>query len=268
LFLIRSKEAREVKVFAICSADSDATVVATTSSVEAGKVGDAVATCPAGKRVLGGGTAILSGGPNDFIQQSNPVDSSGTTAETTSGDVARSWFASIYHSSAGNPSATFQVVAICASDEPQPAPPKTSTTTTTTAPKPPAKAVCAGQQATIVGTSGPDRLKGTPGVDVIAGLGGNDIVNGVGGNDTICGGSGNDTILGAGGNDTLRGDGGNDRLRGGIGNDILTGAFGNDTLFGEAGDDILSGGPGDDYLAGGKGTDTLSGGPGRNTVKP
>jgi Ca2+-binding RTX toxin-like protein len=37
-------------------------------------------------------------------------------------------------------------------------------------------ASCAGETATIVGTSGNDRLRGTPGKDVIVGLGGQDVI--------------------------------------------------------------------------------------------
>ena len=49
---------------------------------------------------------------------------------------------------------------------------------------------CAGQQATIVGTGGPDRLKGTVGDDVIAAGGGDDTVIGLRGDDLVCGGAG------------------------------------------------------------------------------
>jgi len=98
-------------------------------------------------------------------------------------------------------------------------------------------ASCAGRPATIVGSSGADRLTGTPGTDVIAALGGNDRVSGLAGNDVICGGAGKDT---------------------------LKGGKGNDKLLGQAGKDKLLGGPGRDKLRGGPGKDTLKGGPGRD----
>ena len=56
---------------------------------------------------------------------------------------------------------------------------------------------CGGEDATIVGTDGPDVLEGTDEDDVIVGLGGNDTINGKGGNDIICGGDGVDIINGA-----------------------------------------------------------------------
>jgi DNA-binding beta-propeller fold protein YncE len=97
------------------------------------------------------------------------------------------------------------------------------------APAPPPESVlCRGEQATIVGTNGPDRRSGTPGKDVIAGLGGNDILFGLAGNDVICGGAGKDTLKGGGGNDKLYGEAGNDGLKGGPGKDILKGGAGRD----------------------------------------
>ncbi len=45
---------------------------------------------------------------------------------------------------------------------------------------------CLGRDATIVGTSGDDRLHGTPHADVIVGMGGDDRIDGAGGNDRIC----------------------------------------------------------------------------------
>ncbi len=87
--------------------------------------------------------------------------------------------------------------------------------------------LCAGLSATIVGTTGPDRIVGTPGDDVIVGLDGNDRINGAGGNDLICGSDGNDTIDGGAGHNRLYGGRGSDRVSRG---------------------DSLHGGPGIDYL--------------------
>lgn len=129
-----------------------------------------------------------------------------------------------------------------------------------------ATVLCRGRKATVIGTTGPDRLKGTPGDDIIAALGGNDVVVGLGGKDIICGGPGNDTIIGGRGDDTLIGSIGNDRLLGGPGADFLLGQAGKDTLLGQAGKDRLFGGAGRDKLNGGPGKDQVVGGLGRDTL--
>ena len=67
-------------------------------------------------------------------------------------------------------------------------------------------------ECTIVGTSGPDRLRGTTGDDVICGLGGDDVIVGRGGDDLLRGGGGDDTIVGGPGDDLLGGGRGNDDL--------------------------------------------------------
>ncbi len=72
---------------------------------------------------------------------------------------------------------------------------------------------CHGKRATIVGTTGPDRIRGTGRRDVIVALGGRDRVLGRGGRDVICGGPGRDV---------LRGGPGRDRLSGGPGRDTIT----------------------------------------------
>jgi Ca2+-binding RTX toxin-like protein len=100
---------------------------------------------------------------------------------------------------------------------------------------------CFGERATIVGTSGADRIRGTRGRDVIVGRAGNDTILGRGGNDLICGGKGNDAISGGRGND---------RIAGGAGADLLVGGPGSDRLVGKAGFDALQGGPGKDFLDG------------------
>lgn len=143
-----------------------------------------------------------------------------------------------------------------------------------------AATTCRGQNATILGGSGPDVLVGTAGNDIIVGRGGADKIAGGGGNDLICGGPGDDRIVGGtgndyidggvgsdlieggNGNDALLGGGGNDIIRGGAGNDALNGGEGVDELHGDIDTDRLSGGRGDDFLDGGYGDDQLTGGSG------
>ncbi|HZO62767.1 MAG TPA: calcium-binding protein [Gaiellaceae bacterium] len=289
--------ARDFRVYAICAddAESDATIQATILSVAPGDVGNATVACPTGRRVVGGGVgqSVALNTPRGYVQESGPADETGHTTFTESGDVARSWVASVYNPpEAGAPTREFRVYAICASDVVS-QPTTTAPLPTTTAPRPtttaPAKpnVYCSALRATIVGTPGDDVLTGTAGRDVIAGLGGNDRISGLGGNDVICGGNGNDVkilggsgddaifagagndyVSGGPGNDRIGGDAGNDRIFGGAGNDSIYGGVGNDLLRGEAGNDRLDGGPDDDSLVGGPGLDTLSGGPGLNTIKP
>ena len=89
---------------------------------------------------------------------------------------------------------------------------------------------CAGRRATLIGTSGDDRLEGTPGRDVISTGAGHDHVRGGGGPDLLCGGSGHDVLAGGTGDDDLGGGSGNDRLAGGEGRDRCAGGSGRDAL--------------------------------------
>src|SRR5205085_2151973 len=59
-------------------------------------------------------------------------------------------------------------------------------------------AVAAVHAATIIGTSGPDRIVGTNSADNISALGDDDRVVALGGDDQINGGSGDDTLAGDG----------------------------------------------------------------------
>ena len=136
---------------------------------------------------------------------------------------------------------------------------------------------CAGQQATIVGTDGADRIVGTDGDDVIVARGGNDIILAGEGEDLVCGGPGNDrirgqqqsdVIYGEAGDDIIFGNWGADVIYGGDGDDRIDGGFGDDTVYGDAGDnwlrggnhtDVVFGGPGDDDMGGGNGHDLLEG---------
>ena len=99
---------------------------------------------------------------------------------------------------------------------------------------------CFGQQPTIKGSHGDDKLEGTNGDDVIVTYGGRDVIDGRGGSDRICGGGGNDVLKGGPGSaDRLEGGSGNDTLDGGKGTDLLSGGTGSDRFKGGAGTDIL-----------------------------
>ena len=116
---------------------------------------------------------------------------------------------------------------------------------------------CRGAAATIVGTSGRDRLVGTDRRDVIAGLGGNDTIYGRGGRDLICAGGGGDWVNAGPHADRVFGGRGADRLLGRGGPDLLAGNPGSDVLKGNRGDDRLRGGPGFDRCLGGLGRDAF-----------
>jgi len=136
-------------------------------------------------------------------------------------------------------------------------------------------ASCAGQPATIVGTSGDDAISGTKGDDVIDGLGGNDVIEGGPGDDCLNGGDGIDQLKGGPGadqhfggaaRDRIRGGPENDELNGEEGDDALKGGHGDDAMTGEEGDDALKGGHGDDAMNGGADTDLCAGGHGTDTA--
>ena len=141
--------------------------------------------------------------------------------------------------------------------------------------------MCAGEPATIVGTSGDDRLRGTDGRDVVAARGGDDVVRGLSGDHVPCGGRGADRLVeDPGAADVSRrttivhGDAGPDRLlltvgqgHGGDGDDVIIAGDGTrQGLDGDDGDDRLYGGPGPDYLRGEQGADLVVGGPGNDSA--
>lgn len=121
--------------------------------------------------------------------------------------------------------------------------------------------MCRGVRATVVGTSGPDRVRATRERDVIVTLGGDDKVTRINGRDLVCSGPGDDVISGLAGDvqagagaDTVRTD--NGRQGGGPGRDDLVITFGD--AFGGAGNDrvesifgSVTGNNGDDVLVGG-----------------
>ncbi len=247
--------ASDYQAYALCSQSSDATVAVKPLSLGPNLNGAEIATCPSGRRALGGGVNTLGPAPASSratyqVELSGPLDETGFIASTLDGDVARAWYASIFNYF-DTPN-DFRVYALCATDPVagSPAPGATAggggsggggagTGTapgTGSGPRGPA-VYCAGKRATIVGTTKRDQLRGTPKADIIAARGGNDTIIGLGGNDTICGGLGNDTLSGGTGNDKLYGGTGRDRLLGGPGRDTLSGGPQRDTLLGGPGTD-------------------------------
>ena len=93
---------------------------------------------------------------------------------------------------------------------------------------------CHGRVATVVGTSGDDRLAGTDGPDVIVGLGGNDQIWAARGTDLVCGGPGADELSGGRGDDALHGGLDEHVVRNGrkawVRGDVLDGGAGDDLL--------------------------------------
>jgi hypothetical protein len=115
---------RAYRVFALCSAVSDATVQAKTVDISPQATGaSGFIMCPAGQRVVGGGIGtthpvIDRTGIQDAswqLMHSGPLDATGTTAGTTNGDVGRFWYAALHKFHDGAP-ARVKVFALCASN--------------------------------------------------------------------------------------------------------------------------------------------------------
>jgi hypothetical protein len=101
----------QFKAFAICSADSQATIQAARFSVAGNATGHAGARCPDSQRVVGGG--IVQGGPAKFLRlrDSGPLDATDLAANTDDGDLARRWYATVENR---NPDkVNFKVLAVC-----------------------------------------------------------------------------------------------------------------------------------------------------------
>jgi hypothetical protein len=85
----------EWKVYALCSASSDATIQVETKNVGADTIAELQVACPSGSRVLGGGVSQ----PNASVKDNNAVGSSAPYDDTNSvlsaedGDQARFWHA-------------------------------------------------------------------------------------------------------------------------------------------------------------------------------
>jgi hypothetical protein len=104
-----------VRYFAICSANSDATIVMQTPTVNGGDTATVTVACPDGSRAVGGGMGKnndneLASNYTSIFYETSPVDSTGTVSGTQSGDVATGWRTVATGSVAGN-----RFFAVCSS---------------------------------------------------------------------------------------------------------------------------------------------------------
>ena len=106
-----SAQTRTFRAYVVCSLTSDATIVATSFSVAPGSGGQSAATCPAGRRVLGGGIGTL--GNQTRVNLSVPTDQAG--AQVGEGGVGRQWLAIV--SNNDQVARTFKTFALCATDD-------------------------------------------------------------------------------------------------------------------------------------------------------
>jgi len=289
----------EYRVFAICSATSDATVVAAPVSPNGpGSLVPGIATCPAGTRAVGGGVGAT--GPIDRetfnVSLSGPVDDTGDTARTESGDVARSWAVVVDHRT------PYRAFALCSAGSDATIETKlfladNAAGTGATVQCPTGKRVLGGGVGATtfdlswIELSGPLDETGetakTESGDVarswsveVGQVGDRRLfrVSAICTADETkpkpspkptanarCAGK-PVTIIGTPGPDNLVGSPGADVIAGLGGNDTITGLGGNDTICGGAGNDRIDGGAGNDKLAGEAGNDTLTGGPGNDSL--
>lgn len=109
------------RIYAVCSATSDATVVAFTSSVGGTTTLPGMASCPSGSRAIGGGVGTSVAIPAStnptfpFANVNVPVDAGGTVTGTQTGDIPQSWRAAVsFQSTAPSPvGGTVKFFAVC-----------------------------------------------------------------------------------------------------------------------------------------------------------
>jgi hypothetical protein len=78
------------------SPGQDAKISASTFQVVFANEGDGDAECPQGQVATGGGFLSTAVPPGSIINVSGPVDQTGLTSRTKTGDMARGWYASAY----------------------------------------------------------------------------------------------------------------------------------------------------------------------------
>lgn len=113
LHKFRDGPADVYKVFALCSRDSDATVMASSVSVPPNSARDTFVNCPAGKVITGGGIGTPATPVDDYLQVSGPLDETGRTENTLDGDAGVFWYGSAFNAS--STAREYKVLALCAS---------------------------------------------------------------------------------------------------------------------------------------------------------
>lgn len=103
---------RSFDVIALCSAKSRATIEATQFTVPAGQTGRDYAVCRGKKRAIGGGVVQSGEAQGFYVRASGPLDASGVTLETDTGDKATQWYAATENTFDDTPR-TFRVFAVC-----------------------------------------------------------------------------------------------------------------------------------------------------------
>ena len=92
---------------------SGATIETTTFKVADRQENEEYAKCPSNKHALGGGV-VESGSPNGLlVRASGPLNASGTTAATQSGDIATQWYTTVSNYADIGP-VNLKAFAICA----------------------------------------------------------------------------------------------------------------------------------------------------------
>jgi hypothetical protein len=101
------------RVFAICASDTRARIEAEQLNVDPIENAEALVSCKPGQRALGGG--VVQSGPASAlsVRASGPLDASGITMETRTGDVARHWY-SVMENRHYEDDRTVRLFAICA----------------------------------------------------------------------------------------------------------------------------------------------------------
>ncbi len=102
----------DMKVFAICSASTDARVIVASFSVPASTTKSKVVSCPRGQRALGGGLGIATSPISGVYEEgSGPLSMSKSVSGTSTGDSPRAWEVAAYNGF--DVARSFQAVVIC-----------------------------------------------------------------------------------------------------------------------------------------------------------
>jgi hypothetical protein len=111
-FLNDTTFSREYRAYGICSSNSDATIQAGAPVIiNANQLGQQTIDCPAGTRAIGGGVGTTENDPTAQIQLTAPLDATGSTVGTVSGDVPGKWFTSLLNGPGAT--RTYRFFAVC-----------------------------------------------------------------------------------------------------------------------------------------------------------